>query len=68
MRVAWVWVVWPTVVSTLPPLQYASGGPASQWSSTPAASVRMSGGQELINALRSITDMGGTAWLRVRGD
>ena len=43
------------------------GGPASQWNSTPAASVRMSGGQELIHARRIITDMGVTARPRVRG-
>ena len=62
-----MWVVWPTVSDSLPPLQSASGGPASQWNSTPTASVRMSGGQELILASRVISDTGVTARLWVRG-
>ena len=63
-RVAWVWVVWPTVSVSLPPLQFASGGPASQWNSTPTA-VRMSGGQELTHPSRIISDTGVTVrlWL-----
>ena len=55
------------VSDSLPPLQSASGGPASQRNSTPTASVRMSEGPELIHACRIISDMAVTARLWVRG-
>ena len=50
---AWVWVVWCLTHSLLysPPLEVCQSV-----DSTPTASVRMSGGQELIHASRIISD------------